>query len=196
MEELLEKTAAAPFLAEAETPHPGSWQGWITLSLMIPKLFSSVNGSGILNDSAWPLGLAAVDLWFNPGFKKRSEISIIWPSNLPVKNPKILHSHVLEWDSWVGAQLLPSALNLSKKKTFLDHFGGPFLESGQQISFLNVDPIPKHGQGLGFLAVLALGTALALRGCGRMLCLTSWGSRTHICVVQTWLMRNFLWITE
>lgn len=116
MEELLEKTAAAPFLAEAETPHPGSWQGWITLSLMIPKLFSSVNGSGILNDSAWPLGLAAFDLWFNPGFKKRSEISIIWPSNLPVKNPKILHSHVLEWDSWVGAQLLPSALNLSKKK--------------------------------------------------------------------------------
>lgn len=38
-EQLLEEAAAAPFLAGAETPHPGSWQGWITIGLNDHKGF-------------------------------------------------------------------------------------------------------------------------------------------------------------
>lgn len=46
---------------------------------MIPKVFPNLNGSGILDDSGWALGLATFGSWFNPGFKETSEISIITP---------------------------------------------------------------------------------------------------------------------
>lgn len=36
-EQHLEEAAAAPFLAEAETPLPRSWHGWVTIGLDDPK---------------------------------------------------------------------------------------------------------------------------------------------------------------
>lgn len=60
-----------------------------------------------------------------------------------------------------------------QEKPLLNPYGRPLLR--QQIAFLNVDPIPD----LGSLPVLALDTALSLRGCGKLFCLTLPGQQSR-----------------
>lgn len=93
-EQLLEEAAAAPSLLGQKLLFQGFGRPGPPLALMIPKVFSNLNGSGILNDSGWALGLATFDLCSIQDLRKHQYFGtdIFSLTNKNPKDPSLPHA--------------------------------------------------------------------------------------------------------